>query len=122
MESCLCKVRGYYCDFGLAYHKTLQYYSGVLGVTLSLRGNSIPTEGSGRIVITDINPDGLRLFSHLQATGWLMSDTNSFSATRARKKCVAILLKQLRSRDMALKTSEKVSLQPIRILPYLSAF
>ena len=23
----------------------------------------------------------------LQATGWLMSDTNSFGATRARKKC-----------------------------------
>ena len=56
MESCLCKVRD--CDFGIAYHKTLQYYSGVLGVTLSLRGNSIPTDGSGRIVITDINPDG----------------------------------------------------------------
>ena len=35
-----------------------KYYSGVLGVTLSLRGNSIPTDGSGRIVITDINPDG----------------------------------------------------------------
>ena len=29
-----------------------------VGVTLSLRGNSIPTDGSGRIVITDINPDG----------------------------------------------------------------
>ena len=29
-----------------------------IGVTLSLRGNSIPTDGSGRIVITDINPDG----------------------------------------------------------------
>ena len=35
-----------------------KYYSGVLGVTLSLRGNSIPTDGSGRIVITDINPYG----------------------------------------------------------------
>ena len=35
-----------------------KYYSGVLGVTLSLRGNSIPTDGSGRIIITDINPDG----------------------------------------------------------------
>ena len=35
-----------------------KYYSGVLGVTLNLRGNSIPTDGSGRIVITDINPDG----------------------------------------------------------------
>ena len=35
-----------------------KYYSGVLGVVLSLRGNSIPTDGSGRIVITDINPDG----------------------------------------------------------------
>ena len=35
-----------------------KYYSGVLGVTLSLRGDSIPTDGSGRIVITDINPDG----------------------------------------------------------------
>ena len=58
MESCLCKVRDYDCVFGFAYHKTLQYYSGVLGVTLSLRGNSIPTDGSGRIVITDINPDG----------------------------------------------------------------
>ena len=33
-------------------------YFGTLGVTLSLRGNSIPTDGSGRIVITDINPDG----------------------------------------------------------------
>ena len=56
MESCLCKVRD--CVFGFAYHKTLQYYSGVLGVTLSLRGSSIPTDGSGRIIITDINPDG----------------------------------------------------------------
>ena len=27
-------------------------------MTLSLRGSSIPTDGSGRIVITDINPDG----------------------------------------------------------------
>ena len=35
-----------------------KYYSGVLGVTLNLRGNSIPTDGSGRIVITDVNPDG----------------------------------------------------------------
>ena len=35
-----------------------KYYSGVLGVTLSLRGNSIPIDGSGRIIITDINPDG----------------------------------------------------------------
>ena len=35
-----------------------KYYSGVLGVTLSLRGNSIPTDGSGRIVITDVNPNG----------------------------------------------------------------
>ena len=39
----------------IRYYK---YYSGVLGVTLSLRGSSIPTDGSGRIVITDINPDG----------------------------------------------------------------
>ena len=30
----------------------------IIAVTLSLRGNSIPTDGSGRIVITDINPDG----------------------------------------------------------------
>ena len=30
----------------------------LIGVTLRLRGNSIPTDGSGRIVITDINPDG----------------------------------------------------------------
>ena len=38
----------------------------------------------------------------LQATRRLMSDTNSFSATRAsRKNNVAILLKRLRSRDMA---------------------
>ena len=28
-------------------------------MTLSLRGNSIPTDGSGRIVITEINPDGV---------------------------------------------------------------
>ena len=35
-----------------------KYYSVVLGVTLSLRDSSIPTDGSGRIVITDINPDG----------------------------------------------------------------
>ena len=28
-------------------------------MTLSLRGDSIPTDGSGRIVITDINPDGV---------------------------------------------------------------
>ena len=27
-------------------------------MTLSLRGSSIPTDASGRIVITDINPDG----------------------------------------------------------------
>ena len=27
-------------------------------MTISLRGDSIPTDGSGRIVITDINPDG----------------------------------------------------------------
>ena len=27
-------------------------------MTLSLRGNSFPTDGSGRIVITDINPAG----------------------------------------------------------------
>ena len=34
---------------------------------------------------------------------WLMSDTNSFSATRPKglKNNVAILLKRLRSRDMA---------------------
>ena len=38
----------------------------------------------------------------LQATRRLMSDTNSFSATRAWKlMCMAILLKRLRSRDMA---------------------
>ena len=30
----------------------------LIGVTLRLRGDSIPTDGSGRIVITDINPDG----------------------------------------------------------------
>ena len=30
----------------------------IIGVTVSLRGNSIPADGSGRIVITDINPDG----------------------------------------------------------------
>ena len=30
----------------------------LIGVTLSLRGDPIPTNGSGRIVITDINPDG----------------------------------------------------------------
>ena len=30
----------------------------LIGVTLSLRDSSIPTDGSGRIVITDINPDG----------------------------------------------------------------
>ena len=30
----------------------------LIGVILSLSGNSIPTDGSGRIVITDINPDG----------------------------------------------------------------
>ena len=29
-----------------------------VGVTLNLRGDPIPTDGSGRIVITDINPDG----------------------------------------------------------------
>ena len=29
-----------------------------VGVTLSLSGSSIPTDGSGRIVITDIDPDG----------------------------------------------------------------
>ena len=30
----------------------------LIGVTLSLRGDSIPNDGSGRIVITDINPTG----------------------------------------------------------------
>ena len=30
----------------------------LIGVTLRLRGNSITTDGCGRIVITDINPDG----------------------------------------------------------------
>ena len=30
----------------------------LVGVTLSLRGNSIPADGSGRIATTDINPDG----------------------------------------------------------------
>ena len=30
----------------------------ITAVTLSLRGESIPTDGSGRFVITDINPDG----------------------------------------------------------------
>ena len=30
----------------------------LIGVILRLRGSSIPTDGSGRIVITDINPDG----------------------------------------------------------------
>ena len=30
----------------------------LIGVTLSLRGGPILTDGSGRIVITDINPDG----------------------------------------------------------------
>ena len=30
----------------------------LIGVTLILRDSSIPTDGSGRIVITDINPDG----------------------------------------------------------------
>ena len=59
MESYLCKVRDCDCDFGyLLIIRHYKYYSGVLGVTLSLRGNSIPTDGSGRIVITDINPDG----------------------------------------------------------------
>ena len=28
------------------------------GVTFSLRGDSIPTDGSGRVLITDINPNG----------------------------------------------------------------
>ena len=32
-------------------------FSGVL--TLSLRGASLPTDGSGRILITDINPSGI---------------------------------------------------------------
>ena len=30
----------------------------LIGVILSLRGGPIPTDGSGRIVITDVNPDG----------------------------------------------------------------
>ena len=37
----------------------------------------------------------------LQAMRRLMSDTNSFSATKGKKNNVAILLKRLRSRDMA---------------------
>ena len=31
----------------------------LIGVILHLRGDPIPTDGSGRIVITDINPDGV---------------------------------------------------------------
>ena len=59
MESCLCKVRDCDCNFGyLLIIRHYKYYSGVLGVTLSLRGNSIPTDGSVRIVLTEINPDG----------------------------------------------------------------
>ena len=27
------------------------------GVTFSLRGDSIPTDGSGRVLVTDVNPD-----------------------------------------------------------------
>ena len=30
----------------------------LIGVTLTLRGNAISTDGSGRVVITDINPNG----------------------------------------------------------------
>ena len=37
----------------------------------------------------------------LQATRRLMSGTNSFSATKGMKTNVPILLKRLRSRDMA---------------------
>ena len=33
----------------------------LIGVTLSLRGDPIPTDGSGRIVITDINPHGVNV-------------------------------------------------------------
>ena len=45
----------------------------------------------------------------LQATRRLMSDTSSFSATRAGKNNVAIFLKRLRSRDIV-KTSEKANM------------
>ena len=44
----------------------------------------------------------------LQATRRLMSDINSFSAIyKGRKNNVAILLKRLRSRDMASKQAKK---------------
>ena len=41
----------------ICIHYLLLFIS--IGVILSLRGNSIPNGGSGRIVITDINPDGV---------------------------------------------------------------
>ena len=41
----------------ITVHNTERYYSS--GVTFSLRGNdSIPTNGSGCVLITDINPNG----------------------------------------------------------------
>ena len=43
----------------------------------------------------------------LQATRRLMSDTNSFSSYKGMKNNVAILLKRLRSRDMAWKQAKK---------------
>ena len=45
----------------------------LIGVTLNLRGGPIPTDGSGRIVITDINPDGVNdedaLLCHSEMVG-----------------------------------------------------
>ena len=47
------------CDFVLllTYVYTLLAIL-YIGVTFSLRSDSIPTDGSGRVLITDINPDG----------------------------------------------------------------
>ena len=57
MNSCSCTL--YYISDHIAYQimYTLLLFI-LIGVTLRLRGNSIPTDGSGRIVITDINTAG----------------------------------------------------------------
>ena len=52
----------------------------LIGVILHLRGGPIPTDGSGRIVITDINPDGDNdedaLICHSQLVG--LSDVGNW--------------------------------------------
>ena len=46
-------------------------------MTFSLRGNSIPTDGSGRVLITDINPNG----DNIEDALICRSERNNFTST-----------------------------------------